>query len=41
MRRYGNAFALRVRGNSESISRAGGATGINHQRPKTIKEIKL
>jgi hypothetical protein len=38
MRRYGVAFAPRVRGYSESISRAGGAAGILQERPKTKKE---
>jgi hypothetical protein len=38
MRRYGAAFAPRVRGYSESVSRVGGAAGINQERPKTMKE---
>jgi hypothetical protein len=38
MRRDGTSFVPRVRGSSESISRAGGAAGINQERPKTMKE---
>jgi hypothetical protein len=38
MRRDGTTFLPRVRGSSESISRAGGAAGIIQERPKTIKE---
>jgi hypothetical protein len=38
MRRDGTAFLPRVRGSSESISRAGGAAGIIQERPKTIEE---
>jgi hypothetical protein len=38
MRRDGTLFVPRVRGSSESISRAGGAAGINQERPKTMKE---
>jgi hypothetical protein len=41
MRRDGTAFVPRVRGSSESISRVGGATGINQERPKTMKENEL
>jgi hypothetical protein len=38
MRRDGTTFVPRVRGSSESISRVGGAAGINQERPKTMKE---
>jgi len=40
MKRYGVAFAPRVRGYSElrKLSRAGGAAGILQGRPKTMKE---
>jgi len=41
MTRYGVAFVPLVRGDSEGISRAGGAAGINRERPKTMKEIEL
>ena len=48
MKRSGVAFAPRVRGNSENISPAtagklgaGGAAGINYERPKAMKKIKL
>jgi hypothetical protein len=41
MRRYGVAFAPRVRGYFESISRAGGAAGILQERPKTLKENEI
>jgi hypothetical protein len=41
MRRYGVAFAPRVRGYSENISRAGGAAGILQERPKTMKENEI
>jgi hypothetical protein len=41
MRRDGTTFVPRVRGPSENISRVGGAAGVNHERPKTMKEIKL
>jgi hypothetical protein len=41
MRRYGVAFAPRVRGYSETISRAGGAAGILQKRPKITKENQI
>ena len=41
MRRDGTSFFPRVRGSSESISRAGGAEGIPQERPKTMKENEI
>jgi hypothetical protein len=38
MRRDGTSLFPRVRGSSESISRAAGAAGIPQERPKTMKE---
>jgi hypothetical protein len=41
MRRYGVAFAPRMRGYSESISRVGGAAGILQKRPKNERKLNM